>query len=158
MRPGRRTSPPSRPPTTTSPRRSAAPRIWWPPTARWRASGWPRATPSGSSCSTSSCRTGAQGPYPRRATMDEHRSAQLVLQRTVAGGVSDAAGATAAELERALAHVALCEDCSRRFDVAETAAWLESREDTQAMAHLSLIHISEPTRLGMISYAVFCLK
>ena len=28
-----------------------------------------------------------------------------------------------------------------------------------AMPHnLSLIHISEPTRLGMISYAVFCLK
>ena len=25
-------------------------------------------------------------------------------------------------------------------------------------AFLSLIHISEPTRLGMISYAVFCLK
>ena len=25
-------------------------------------------------------------------------------------------------------------------------------------ASLSLIHISEPTRLGMISYAVFCLK
>src|SRR5450756_2871532 len=25
-------------------------------------------------------------------------------------------------------------------------------------AALSLIHISEPTRLGMISYAVFCLK
>eukprot|EP00825_Cyclidium_porcatum_P012349 TRINITY_DN16440_c0_g1_i2.p2 TRINITY_DN16440_c0_g1~~TRINITY_DN16440_c0_g1_i2.p2 ORF type:complete len:119 (-),score=24.84 TRINITY_DN16440_c0_g1_i2:28-384(-) len=28
---------------------------------------------------------------------------------------------------------------------------------TQAY-YLSLIHISEPTRLGMISYAVFCLK
>src|SRR5450756_1422445 len=27
-----------------------------------------------------------------------------------------------------------------------------------AGAYLSLIHISEPTRLGMISYAVFCLK
>src|SRR5450756_2701454 len=27
-----------------------------------------------------------------------------------------------------------------------------------ALLHLSLIHISEPTRLGMISYAVFCLK
>ena len=27
-----------------------------------------------------------------------------------------------------------------------------------AVAELSLIHISEPTRLGMISYAVFCLK
>ena len=27
-----------------------------------------------------------------------------------------------------------------------------------ALTPLSLIHISEPTRLGMISYAVFCLK
>src|SRR5450756_2765422 len=27
-----------------------------------------------------------------------------------------------------------------------------------AVRYLSLIHISEPTRLGMISYAVFCLK
>src|SRR5450759_5843829 len=27
-----------------------------------------------------------------------------------------------------------------------------------ALYDLSLIHISEPTRLGMISYAVFCLK
>ena len=26
------------------------------------------------------------------------------------------------------------------------------------LKYLSLIHISEPTRLGMISYAVFCLK
>src|SRR5450756_2937960 len=26
------------------------------------------------------------------------------------------------------------------------------------LVDLSLIHISEPTRLGMISYAVFCLK
>src|SRR5450759_591498 len=26
------------------------------------------------------------------------------------------------------------------------------------LQYLSLIHISEPTRLGMISYAVFCLK
>src|SRR5450756_2540050 len=28
----------------------------------------------------------------------------------------------------------------------------------RALYGLSLIHISEPTRLGMISYAVFCLK
>src|SRR5665648_923690 len=34
-----------------------------------------------------------------------------------------------------------------------------SDESTTAKAWvLSLIHISEPTRLGMISYAVFCLK
>src|SRR5450756_1556674 len=30
--------------------------------------------------------------------------------------------------------------------------------DTAKAKELSLIHISEPTRLGMISYAVFCLK
>src|SRR5450759_4751786 len=30
--------------------------------------------------------------------------------------------------------------------------------DGFAALRLSLIHISEPTRLGMISYAVFCLK
>src|SRR5665648_780791 len=35
-----------------------------------------------------------------------------------------------------------------------TSSWeLYSKTD-----QLSLIHISEPTRLGMISYAVFCLK
>src|SRR5450756_1121522 len=28
----------------------------------------------------------------------------------------------------------------------------------EVVLELSLIHISEPTRLGMISYAVFCLK
>src|SRR5450759_271356 len=33
------------------------------------------------------------------------------------------------------------------------------RSDLLSIAYaLSLIHISEPTRLGMISYAVFCLK
>ena len=31
-------------------------------------------------------------------------------------------------------------------------------EIEDGMLTLSLIHISEPTRLGMISYAVFCLK
>src|SRR5450756_1280670 len=31
-------------------------------------------------------------------------------------------------------------------------------EIVRAHLALSLIHISEPTRLGMISYAVFCLK
>ena len=37
------------------------------------------------------------------------------------------------------AHLRTCPECQRVYD-------------------LSLIHISEPTRLGMISYAVFCLK
>src|SRR5659263_640816 len=39
---------------------------------------------------------------------------------------------------------------SGRARGATTAGWTASG--------LSLIHISEPTRLGMISYAVFCLK
>src|SRR5665648_1227662 len=33
-----------------------------------------------------------------------------------------------------------------------------SGADGDSVHELSLIHISEPTRLGMISYAVFCLK
>ena len=32
------------------------------------------------------------------------------------------------------------------------------KESEETVVELSLIHISEPTRLGMISYAVFCLK
>src|SRR5450759_2286446 len=36
----------------------------------------------------------------------------------------------------------------------EHCAWMES---SAVIYCLSLIHISEPTRLGMISYAVFCL-
>ena len=39
--------------------------------------------------------------------------------------------------------------------------WSPSKADYGRLRkahHLSLIHISEPTRLGMISYAVFCLK
>src|SRR5428012_15442 len=34
----------------------------------------------------------------------------------------------------------------------------QAEEAAAAIQSLSLIHISEPTRLGMISYAVFCLK
>ena len=39
----------------------------------------------------------------------------------------------------------------RRIRVDHQLLWTKEH-------HLSLIHISEPTRLGMISYAVFCLK
>ena len=35
---------------------------------------------------------------------------------------------------------------------------LQQKRPQQKKLKLSLIHISEPTRLGMISYAVFCLK
>src|SRR5450759_423302 len=42
-----------------------------------------------------------------------------------------------------------------------TTSHLTKAENCQVIGYgynLSLIHISEPTRLGMISYAVFCLK
>src|SRR5450756_1576395 len=35
---------------------------------------------------------------------------------------------------------------------------IPAQSPNKALLDLSLIHISEPTRLGMISYAVFCLK
>src|SRR5450759_4056114 len=38
------------------------------------------------------------------------------------------------------------------------AKGLAFQQGFKSMWDLSLIHISEPTRLGMISYAVFCLK
>ena len=49
---------------------------------------------------------------------------------------------------------------SRRASRAKTAAAIETTAEAAAewAVVLSLIHISEPTRLGMISYAVFCLK
>ena len=42
--------------------------------------------------------------------------------------------------------------CSARLEHSNVHVGIRSTR------HLSLIHISEPTRLGMISYAVFCLK
>jgi hypothetical protein len=71
--------------------------------------------------------------------MDDHRSARSILQRALVGGAvpglaKAAVAVDQAELERALAHVASCEECRLRFDVADTAAWLESREETHGMA------------------------
>src|SRR5678816_2860002 len=44
---------------------------------------------------------------------------------------------------------------ARLFELEEVRTWERS---PQQYADLSLIHISEPTRLLSISYAVFCLK
>src|SRR5450756_2772762 len=42
--------------------------------------------------------------------------------------------------------------------ISVVAPLLTGHGKTWKELELSLIHISEPTRLGMISYAVFCLK
>ena len=44
------------------------------------------------------------------------------------------------------------------FDNFKLEEKMEERKYQQPHWYLSLIHISEPTRLGMISYAVLCLK
>ena len=43
-------------------------------------------------------------------------------------------------------------------DFMQEGTGTEDQESKYGSLALSLIHISEPTRLGMISYAVFCLK
>src|SRR5450756_2944083 len=48
------------------------------------------------------------------------------------------------------------EDTERRISVEIAMQWTNAY--SESVHTLSLIHISEPTRLGMISYAVFCLK
>eukprot|EP00825_Cyclidium_porcatum_P050497 TRINITY_DN9025_c0_g1_i2.p1 TRINITY_DN9025_c0_g1~~TRINITY_DN9025_c0_g1_i2.p1 ORF type:complete len:121 (+),score=12.61 TRINITY_DN9025_c0_g1_i2:179-541(+) len=59
--------------------------------------------------------------------------------------------------------ITFCEVCQVVFlndsfnnHISESKSWIVSKICKQL--YLSLIHISEPTRLGMISYAVFCLK
>ena len=43
-------------------------------------------------------------------------------------------------------------------ELGEKRKELLAQKAAEEATLLSLIHISEPTRLGMISYAVFCLK
>src|SRR5450756_3085130 len=47
---------------------------------------------------------------------------------------------------------------AERIIVADVDPVQPMQGDLKVGLKLSLIHISEPTRLGMISYAVFCLK
>ena len=95
----------------------------------------------------SQARAAARAPR-RRSTIDKMlmRARHLRKKKTV--GDADPA-ATPAPL-RTAAPVTTEQPTRRRSAVAALAR--------DAETELSLIHISEPTRLGMISYAVFCLK
>ena len=50
------------------------------------------------------------------------------------------------------------DDTGKEFVTKPISKSLEVLEVPGGGRNLSLIHISEPTRLGMISYAVFCLN
>src|SRR5450756_1036942 len=55
----------------------------------------------------------------------------------------------------------ICALYKRRWQVELFFKWIKQHlriKKFYGNSELSLIHISEPTRLGMISYAVFCLK
>src|SRR5450759_1982334 len=56
------------------------------------------------------------------------------------------------------AHIPGAVDAHLDQDLASPKTPNSGRHPLPAPQALSLIHISEPTRLGMISYAVFCLK
>jgi len=59
----------------------------------------------------------------------EHRSALSTLQRALAGAPVDPG-----DLAHALDHLTSCKECSRRFDVAETVAWLRSSKETRVIS------------------------
>src|SRR5450756_1150312 len=74
----------------------------------------------------------------------------------------DASPDTRKQCNKGCSHgVSGCSDESllRTMKDSQCAKHRKERPCNPKAAHnLSLIHISEPTRLGMISYAVFCLK
>ena len=74
----------------------------------------------------------------------------VFLRRIVPGGTDRSYGVHVARLAGLPKKVIdRAQDILEEYDNCETACSVQI---------LSLIHISEPTRLGMISYAVFCLK
>src|SRR5450756_68002 len=100
------------------------------------------------------------GPQPRdqgSATVNHLTEEQLVLYHY--GDAAESAGT--ASIEEHLHACAACEadlvDLGRTLNAVD-ALPVPDRGDGYGSEVLSLIHISEPTRLGMISYAVFCLK
>src|SRR5450759_3657408 len=92
------------------------------------------------------------GAEPFEVTGDEPRERGAVLPRIPLGvlerGAVDADGKLG--LFHAVQHTTLLHGINVYLRAARAVGW-----DAH---YLSLIHISEPTRLGMISYAVFCLK
>src|SRR5678816_1606940 len=116
---------------------------------------------------------------PDRLALDDVRAAgaRLLERRRGAGEVAERVGAVRGD-ERVLAEPAGAVEVQRALDPRGVAAARgpeaarhqadlpalgreEPRglgEGVDALAQLSLIHISEPTRLLSISYAVFCLK
>src|SRR5450756_1998860 len=87
----------------------------------------------------------------------QHPHAHLVCGSLPLGGQTPALQ-QAVVAEHADDDVGVTNIESEEHGETQSLATLRSCEPPAGSWHLSLIHISEPTRLGMISYAVFCLK
>src|SRR5450756_2451021 len=94
--------------------------------------------PHGSSPSCSSEDSRANWPLPPMPTLPKHILAFWMILLNP----SDS-----------MCCIVASHDCSRLYILTAVCTASKSPDEK-----LSLIHISEPTRLGMISYAVFCLK
>ena len=55
-------------------------------------------------------------------------------------------------------HIDTVQGIARTLSESVTPTWLERLSRAPAISHLSLIHISQPTRPRRNSYAVFCWK
>src|SRR5450756_2677533 len=112
-----------------------------------------------------SCRRGACEPVPTQYHATAAPAAQLSATGSVRAGTRmtdaiaagtdtiSASGASSAVFSSAPATVHGADTITTRMSPGAAPRLLRRR----VREDLSLIHISEPTRLGMISYAVFCL-
>eukprot|EP00658_Telonema_sp_P-2_P046225 TRINITY_DN34339_c0_g1_i1.p1 TRINITY_DN34339_c0_g1~~TRINITY_DN34339_c0_g1_i1.p1 ORF type:complete len:136 (+),score=40.17 TRINITY_DN34339_c0_g1_i1:115-522(+) len=104
-----------------------------------------------------------ESPRHRPSSASEPEFAEGVAELEKSVGRLDAAvarnEAAVAELRTELKEGSEAADKARQDDIDALKSDLEQDYGTRISAHsLSLIHISEPTRLLSISYAVFCLK
>src|SRR5450756_2821734 len=81
-----------------------------------------------------------------------------LLLGSCVGGNRARCGCVGCEDRSLLCQDAIVDDTDVGAGDARVVCRGEGVRGDRGTLRLSLIHISEPTRLGMISYAVFCLK
>src|SRR5678816_487366 len=100
------------------------------------------------------CPCGTTGENPT-LTDDERRRIVEILVDEAKGAVPILAGAGGYDTKEVIHLAALMQKAGAAGLLSVTPYY---NKPTQEGLYLSLIHISEPTRLLSISYAVFCLK
>src|SRR5665648_1134014 len=93
--------------------------------------------------------SGAKGEV-KLMTLDPGHFHAALIQKSMYDQIDPTVYVFAPEGTDVTDHLARIEGFNTRAE--NPTSWIEK------VYTLSLIHISEPTRLGMISYAVFCLK